>query len=134
MLQYTYTCIRQLTRTHIHMHTFTHADFERQFPPSDSGTSVRSQRTSHSSLLNGGLPPLDSPLQEDNEYSEDPILPPPPAFLGSERHGSTTFIGEVEPPSHIHSPRHTGTVSTHALQIQTHGYGLESETDTLCGQ
>ena len=77
-------------------------DFERQFPPSEGG-GARSQRSSHSSLLNGVLPPLDGPLNEEEELPEEPILPPPAAFQ------SSTYIGEVDPPtssSSVHSPRH----------------------------
>lgn len=76
-------------------------DFEQRFPPSEVGD----QRSSHSSLLNGALPPLDIPSHDEDEFSEDPILPPPAAFLGSERRGSTTYIGEVEATA-IQSPSH----------------------------
>ncbi|CAI8048891.1 Serine/threonine-protein kinase N2, partial [Geodia barretti] len=86
-----------------HVVTGMAQDFERQFPPSEGG-GARSQRSSHSSLLNGVLPPLDGPLNEEEELPEEPILPPPAAFQ------SSTYIGEVDPPtsssSSVHSPRH----------------------------
>ena len=106
-----------LTHTHIHLHTHTHThthsypDFERQFPPSELG-GVRSQRSSHSSLLNGVLPPLDSPLHEEGrEMAEDPILPPPAAFQGS------TFIGEVDPPSSVHHHHHRERGSERRVEV-----------------
>lgn len=84
-------------------------DFMRQFPET-STSNVRAQRASHSSLLNGVLPPFDGTLHEEDEASEEPILPPPAAFQGS------TYIGEVEPSppplppsSHLHSPLHGGS-------------------------
>ena len=108
-LSHTHTLSLSLSLSLSHTHTHTHTlsclshsvgvDFERQFPPSEAGGvgEVRAQRFSHSSLLNGVLPPLDSPLHEEGDVEEDPILPPPAAFQGS------TYIGEVDP---VHSPQH----------------------------
>ena len=98
-------------------------DFERQFPPSEVG-GVRSQRSSHSSLLNGVLPPLDGPLNEEEELPEEPILPPPAAFQ------SSTYIGEVDPPSSsssVHSPRHGERGSERRGEVGVVSWGVVSE-------